>query len=64
MWLNVSIVTMFQCPRDSNQREPSLADVPCTMNWFIMEIFFMKEFSSRKTHMSQDPLLLQAITLF
>ena len=32
-WLNVPVVTMFQCPRDSNQREPSLADVPCTMNW-------------------------------
>ena len=32
MRLNIPIVTMIQLPRDNNQKELSLADIPCTMN--------------------------------
>ena len=34
-WLNIPVVTTLQCPRDDNQREPSFADIPCTMNSLV-----------------------------
>ena len=34
-WLNVPIIAMLQLRRDNNQREPSLEDVPCTMNSLV-----------------------------
>lgn len=35
MWLNVPIITMLQLPRDNNQKEPSLADIPYAMDSLI-----------------------------
>ena len=33
--MNVSIITMFQFPRDDKQGEPSLTDVPYIMNSLV-----------------------------
>ena len=35
MWLNIPIITMFQFPRDSNQREPSLEEISCTADSLV-----------------------------
>lgn len=35
MWLNIPIITMFQFPSDSNQREPSLEEIFYTANSLV-----------------------------